>query len=201
MSDEDVLRQEGNFRVRLIQDTDCEQPDYDGQGDVLYVEFGSSDRATVTVMNAELGPVGLLAEVVEAYHRYGIDDEMLGRYLRIFHDVVSFDYMSHDRGTLLFLVTREHAEKWGCESYTELATQTQTAWRQWGEGDVWGYVIEQNVAYVRMDKAKGGAVDENKPDLEQWEQLDSLWGLYGSEYAETEAVSAFDAITKTEGAQ
>jgi hypothetical protein len=185
----------------------------------------------------------------------------------MFHDVVSFDYLPWGRGTLLFVVTAEMAEKWGFTNdgrqqwydgesgdrkipvpdtdvtivnpddefgspaydgpasevstrlkpgrYTtttglvvyvmtpvsELAPQACRTWRQWIEGDIWGYVIEDNVAYVRVDKAVSGEFDPDSPDLERWEPVDSLWGLYGHEYAEQEALSAFAAFTETETAQ
>lgn len=246
MSDESVLKEEDGYRVRLVQDTEAEEPDSDGQGDVMSVEW-RSDGATVTMRHSEEAPTGLMSEITWAYRRLGVDHDLVGRYLRMFHDVVSFDYTDWDDGTLLCVVTREHAEKWGCtpfrqewcddngesipapagnvtianpadpfgspsydgpaddahtrlipgayrttndetlviaDQYAELAGQALSVWRQWREGDIWGYVIEQQVSWTTDSP--------QFDDRETWEQVDALWGMYGASYAEEEALSAFN---------
>jgi hypothetical protein len=56
--------------------------------------------------------------------------------------------------------------------------------RAWQDGDVWGYVIEERIGWVRAD----GSAET----METWETVDSCFGFYGREWAERSAREAFE---------
>jgi hypothetical protein len=60
---------------------------------------------------------------------------------------------------------------------------------RWLTGDIWGYKI-----YGPLPDG----FDEDKDDIEEYEQDDACWGFYGQEYCLQEAKSAVDYIDKKE---
>jgi hypothetical protein len=56
-------------------------------------------------------------------------------------------------------------------------TGEHTEWRAWADGDMYGVVVENR--HTGTTVWDDGGIDE----VEQWRQVDSLWGLYGHDYA------------------
>lgn len=194
MSDLDVMVQEGSLRVRLVPEDCREQPDWDGQSYVWGIN-SSYYRTDVTHLHSD-GAYGKNKNVpsvhhalVDAFARWGHDLDTVERYVRMFYDVVSFDFIQpyNDPYIYLAITTRDLAVSWGCEPDAETVRQsakdTLDSWRQYAEGDVYGYVVESRVRWTN---------DQNDDEMDTWEGTEdgSLWGLYGREYAESEARGA-----------
>ena len=60
-------------------------------------------------------------------------------------------------------------EDWDCDDEATI--------QQWADGEVYGYVIERQCG-----------------SCSGWEQVDSLWSLYGYDYAHAAAVSALGEL-------
>ena len=73
------------------------------------------------------------------------------------------------------------------QQVTEYLTAEVNEYNQYLTNDVWGVVVERKVTWQRT----------GQPDttMDTWEDIDSFYGLYGSEYAATEAASQFDYYT------
>lgn len=189
----EIIGTNGDYRVRLEADDCRDAPDWDGQGYVIHLLGGFWGGATL--QHKDYGEDDPSFDLEQAIVHYDRDYELVERYLRIFHDVVSFDYIDWDRGrgTMFFVVTRQHAEKWGCppEDWHKLAGQTSKTWEQYAEGEVYGWIVEKVVTWHRE------GTDET---LETWEHVDSLWGMYGYEYAHDDAIETLDAYANIKDA-
>lgn len=185
----DTLTTAGDYRARLEQDVDRDAPDWDGQGYVFAVDYGARGwRADEVHRDSSCAPMFDLAGALSHYGANGADWDMVERYLRVWHGVVSFDRdeLTRSGPTHVVVVTRAQADAWGCpaDRFGELAGQTLGAWRQWAEGDVWSYVIERRETWTN------GAGDT----MHTWEHVDSLSGMYGRDYAESEARDALETV-------
>jgi hypothetical protein len=54
--------------------------------------------------------------------------------------------------------------------------------RAWRDGEVYGWIVEEQVIWHRADGDSG--------EMETWEHLDSCWGFYGRAWAEQNALEA-----------
>ena len=107
-----------------------------------------------------------LAEWEKTHHVYKLNALIhSGVYLSIVSDLKEY-YMGFDSGQIGFLlITRDVSEVPHPDKYAEGMVET---WNQYLSGDVWGYIIEDG----------------------EGNEIDSCWGLYGSDYAEKEAFAA-----------
>lgn len=199
----DILETAGDLRVSLERETYAEEPDEEGQGFVFRLGERRSDRVELVHHDYEEKADGdamadALRSALDHYSSRGIDWDMVERYLRAWHDVVSFDRDELDRSgpTYVFVATRSQARTWGLDpesedkSYSDGESQadivrgsaagTLATWRQWAEGDVWSYTIERRHVWT----------DAEGEQLETWDVVDSLSGMYGRDYAEGEARAA-----------
>lgn len=180
MTDTDVVASKDmpdgtEYRVRLVPDTDAEQPYDDGAWPILRKEPIRGSGTYVEAFNKQGEPyVDAFARLKEG----GYPTEVFERYLRIFHGVNHFHTYGPNRAT----------------DYTYMAFDP-TVWRQdniaedhdlsqekplaeveaWVEGDVWGWVSERRAN-------SSGIADED-----DWEEESSCYGLYGRDYAEEAA--------------
>jgi len=87
-------------------------------------------------------------------------------------------YSQGDWAELLIVATPEAIAEFGCDPAPDnLARQLEAQaklYGAWAWGDVWGYVVEKP------------ALDEDGDEIEgEAEELDSCWGYYGSDFAES----------------
>lgn len=199
MTYRELVEETETHRAFIVADPYPEEPDWDGQAHILYLDprchASYCDAGTVSVRHADYGRSGeaedLASALQHAFHRHpcdGPDWELAERYLRAFYGAVSFDYMSWGDGALVFVVTHGLAYAWGCP--TELAHETagaaMQAWTQYAEGDVWGAVVEQLFhEHVERTSAYWGLTEEKDRDV--WDEVESVWGYYGIEYAQEQA--------------
>jgi hypothetical protein len=176
----EIIETVGNHRVSLLADDSPSAPDHDGQGYVIRANLHCGRALTVHADSSDAEPDFDLNHLAR---RYGNDYQMVERYLRIFHDVVSFDYTSWDRDMMFFVVTRQQAEAWGCllEDWHKLAGQAEEVWAYYGAGETYGYVVETLETWTR---------NSDGFEMESWAEVDSCWGLYGWDDAESQARDA-----------
>lgn len=87
--------------------------------------------------------------------------------------------------------TPEHLAK-----QAEIIEQEQETYRQWAEGEVDGVILQRRRELYRLDD-DGVAFDE--PSLVDWEDGDSLWGIFGlNENGYTPQVVALEHFELTE---
>jgi hypothetical protein len=193
--------------VFIVADESPSEPDWDGQGHIFQTSGASHSTAWHTITKhvdysrddeAYNLQDAINSALYRAYMR-GLDEmTFVRRYLTAFHDVVSFDWIDWDRDRLVAVVTRGLALAWGLEDgqfglIHESTAATLQSWTQYGEGDVWGYVVERRAhRVVTID-------DETVEDNDAWiDGEDSCWGYYGRQDAEDAASEAFSYYAKSD---
>lgn len=177
--DHDVIEEAGDFRVKLAYDDDHEFPDF-----IQSTVVPTNDR--YQDYNDSYGYGRMLREI---YPRRGSD--VIERWLRIFHGVRAVQQVSLRDGTYLVLLTDDGQNYYGTpdDRVQECVDGDAETFRQWAEGEVYGWIVEKKVRWQKMNDNLVGHIDEIRED---WEHVDSLWGMYGREYAEDEAREALE---------
>lgn len=126
----------------VLRDDDAPAPDWDGIGYVFRIGYGSRDDACL--VSGDWGDASPMAvETVRAAWERFRDWDTVARYLRVFHDVVSFDWSSSIErdGTVVAAVTRAHVDAWGTtpDQTSRLAREALDVVEQWVDGCV--YVV------------------------------------------------------------
>lgn len=178
-SDADIIEVQGMFRVRLQLDDSAEQPYDDGATPILQLEAGRSDYVgghRAEAFNKQAAPY---LDAFRAFESTGQQLEVFERYLRIFHGAVKVQGWhtgySREYGYLAF-DTAAWRESVGAPD--TLADEDYLAEvRAWAEGDVYGWVVEQDATH-------------NTEGEEDWQEVESCWGFYGRDYAEQAAKEA-----------
>jgi hypothetical protein len=204
--------EDGRYRVRLERDDDAMQPEHDGGTPILRYEYGGWHREGYTVEQVEnIGPT-VPDGIVAALTRWGARDDLFERYLRMFHGTRSVvweaphrsgpDYVTFDTAAIRegFGLTGEyvaaHPEHFG-EHGEKLANMDEYV--AWLTGDAYGYVVEERVAWGRLDSDGDLKRHESDDDrMETWEVVDSCWGFYGdTEYLRETALEALAAASES----
>lgn len=117
--------------------------------------------------------------------------ELIERYARTV-GAYTYDHAPHQGARSVWYLTREDAADWddpgaALKAYAE-------EYQAWAEGEVYGYVIEREATWQRVDGSEAG---ERRTT---WEHVDSVWGFYGpgTEYVEQEARDTVKAIADHE---
>lgn len=158
------------LRARLVHDQDAHQPDGDALAPALLAWRG--DRA---VFAKDVFVPDGRHEIVHAHSHYQSRD-LFERYLRIVHAVT--EIVTIDTPDLLIWIfdTADYRAHVGHTGPIDLSGE-HTEWLAWAQGDVFGVIVEQRHAGTTV--WDDGRVD----DFVQWRHADSLWGLYGHDYA------------------
>lgn len=175
------------YRVVLERDTDAPFPDWDGLGTVLEVDYERPAR----VIHSDYGRKEASEALANVWNGLGIKSawpssaditELVSA------GVVSIGRVSVDRSTMwVVLVTGADLEAWGCSPELEgtAAGGVADTLRQFVEGDVWGYSVEEKVIWT----SRTGETRET------WENTgESLWDMYGEDYARNEAFNALAGV-------
>jgi hypothetical protein len=171
------------FRLRIEPDQDpmCPRTQYDNLAHVITLP----DQNYIDV-DQDPGP---LAEGWNRLHRYDDADriKIFTRWARAHGAVVvehSGGEMAH---SLWYMLPAAIAEVPDAEAAIR---QEIAEYLAWAVGEVYGYVIEQAVEWVRRDGAESS--------MTTWEQVEdgSCWGLIGYDYAMTEAREQFRDYTE-----
>ncbi len=115
------------------------------------------------------------------------------RYVRLLGGVSEYD-SPHDGPPAIWYVLPEYMESVGFrpediteEKMREALEGERKEYRAWAEGDVWGIVVERKVTWQRVGSDDGPFAGIRRAHMDTWEEVESVWGYIGQEYAEEEA--------------
>lgn len=184
---DEVLETRGKLRVRLVLDEYPEKPYDDGRSPIIRLDYLSGWRAEAVSDIGGYVPAAI-DSITAAAARWGGEPDLFERYLRIFHGTTEVEWYDRRGGggsVYVTFDTTDWREHHGINDGRTGAIDIGE-WRAWCEGDVYGYVVEELATWRRTDNESG---DERQT----WEERESLWGLYGREYAEQSAREGFSA--------
>jgi hypothetical protein len=180
----EVLESTDDMRVKVVLDEGPEEPDN-------YSPLLRQDHRRGCFDNHIVQHVGwsdgypCSDRIEEAARRWGVDSLLFAKYLRAYHGVTQMvRYANSD----WVYVTFDDAS-WRQVNDLEIgASVNLDDYRAWCEGDVYGYVIEKKVLWKPVNVPADGDVT-----ITTWEEVSSLWGIYGYEYAVAEAKADFES--------
>ena len=182
MYDDDVIdtTTSGEYRVRLIPDNDPEAPYDEGASPILYLAWDGwryrADQVT-SVTNYKVHD-----RIIDALQSWG-DCEKFRRYCRAFHGVTAFrTYADRDGGEYLTLDPADWREKVGAPE----GSISLREWIAYLECDTWGWIVERRETLESVWRNMAGEVTFAS-ESEDWTEVGSCFGYYGSKYAEEAA--------------
>lgn len=175
------VSEDGLYRVRLVVDEDCETPrEPDSLSHVVTVP--SSRYVNVDKTG---GPLG------DGWDR--IKDrpdamDLFERWARTFHGAITLRDTPERGANAIWYLMPDHdatdpADYLECE---------RRVYREWAEGEAYGYVIEEQVTRYRI--TGDDPVSTWEPDSGE----SGGWGLIGFDYARTTALDAFDQFINSQ---
>ncbi|OII68301.1 hypothetical protein [Streptomyces sp. CC77] len=173
---------DGRFRVRLVHDECATNPreDFDHLAHVITIDTHLGYYAPV---DKDGGPLAEAWDRVSWNRWQGV--EIFTRWARIFHNAIVIESRPERGPVSLWYLLREDAEDLGMlpEAYLDAE---RAEYEAWAEGDVYGYIVEEAVDWLRAD------ADEA---MTTWEEVDSCWGHYGYDWAADAARAALRTHT------
>jgi hypothetical protein len=180
----EVVEESGDYRAKIIVDSDAQKPDWDGQAFVLQTDSShyASIKAEAFTDHAEPF-VDAFNRLSDLYYGNGYQYEVFERYLRIFHGATKVDSynvgVTREYGYVAFDTAAWREEMGVSDSFKDEDILHDV--RAWAEGDVWGVGLEKRVRW--------STDDEDYEDMDTWVEDEDgfVWGYYGHDYAEQEA--------------
>lgn len=203
----DTIKENENFRVRLVNDESSEKP-YDEGATPILCRYFHDYRGTFEAVNEQ----GKQYEdaVSEAYNRLNRDMERVQRFIRAFYGAYSIIEDSSSEAAYLAFDTTEWRESVGLtDEYLEtvkdkldrakLAEGSLSEVMAWTNGEVYGYVLERRFMRHRVetvsDPVTGVVEREATTDDYVWESQEECYGYFGYDVAKEAAEEVFDAAT------
>lgn len=187
MSDVIETSPDGRFRVILELDTDADLSDRQGAGYVFYIDYSGRGPYLQANEYDAAGAERARTYLAAAMDRFPGDLDTVARYFRTIG--CQLDCFDTRDGRYVSIVTPALEKVWGCDPGT--ATPDLSEWQAREDGDVYGYVIEEQCTWT--SNTIGGV-----RTMQTWgtvEDVDSsLWGMYGRTYAEETAREAFSVF-------
>lgn len=177
----------GKYRASIIADEDAQVPDWDGMYPTLQVDRGG-------VMPLLGDDAGDFAVILATFNdSVGEPLETFERYLRIFHGTTQFAThnigRSREYGYVAF-DTAKWRETHGVDAEQVKSENLLSEVAAWADGDVWGVRVEKLVKWTTDD------ADVVPNEIHAWEDVETVWGFYGDEYAREEARNMLDAYAE-----
>lgn len=113
---------------------------------------------------------------------YSANIEQLGKLCELFKipytQYNSTGYSQGDWADVLIVLTDEFYKRTGCspKNAESILEGTAELFDQWAWGDVYGFRVEECKQFTKT--YKDGTVEED----EEWEEIDSCWGFYGTDW-------------------
>lgn len=163
--------EDGRFRVRLIQDEDAPSP-RDDRDTLAHVITIDTHLGCYLPVDKDGGPLAEAWSRVSWNRWKGVDT--FTRYAAIYHGAIVIESRPERGAVSLWYLMGEDAEDLGIlpEAYLDAE---RAEYQAWADGEVYGYVIEEAVRWVRADAPRETHTD--------WREVDSCWGHYGFEWA------------------
>jgi len=194
VSDDSILKENENYRVRLVCDEYAEKPHDDCSAPVLRIEPARAEHVD------DGGRPHYSDDAVEdAVNRWGGPDsdgwKYVEKFLRAYLGVTRIDTYYSGNYWYAAYDSADWREYTGVPAGS--AENFLAEWRAWIEGEVYGYVVERkvHVEQTRAVSVSGDLVREEESEYDEWEETDSCWGYYGYEWAKQNALEAFNGCT------
>lgn len=155
------------YRVTIHQDEDAESP-RQMSDDHVHVLTVPTDR--YVDVDKDPGPWGPQWRSLLDRYNWSRAIEIMVRYAALVGGFVH-EHAPHDGARSLWYLTREDATEDGWTDPLGALAAYAAEYQAWCRGDVYGYVIETQVPWQRVDDP---TVREDR-----WEHVDSCWGFYG----------------------
>jgi hypothetical protein len=182
----EILEERNGYRVRLVLDESPDAPYDDGQSPLLRMEYRSSGWCSEHIDAGMMRPRNDDSAIEEAANRWGTDFTKLEKYLRAYYGATQVEEWYSGNYWYITYDSRAFRQALGAPA----GSADMTEYRAYVEGDVWGYVVEKQVHWSTEDEF---------PDRDSWETVDSCFGFYGrAEYFKTEAREALRGQTEEE---
>lgn len=181
----EVVEERADYRVILVVDQSPEEPDA-SQSPLIRFDRGTARHLHLSAH------FGLEDRIEEAADRWGPPNRdtwhLFETYMRAFHGTTAIE--TYYSGTYWY-VTYDTAE-W--RKVTGASGPDMSEWESWCKGEVYGYVVQKRVKlYVKSEE-----FSDFSEYGDSWEDVDSLWGLYGYNYAIKAAREALDDTVGSE---
>lgn len=204
----EILEERGDYRVRLEDDQDCQDPRDDN--DLVEIVTPELQRWTVRTENARL------QDAFDRLTQYRGGDEAFVRYAKIFHGITVYAVWMYEHSAVALsvqsFVGRAHHAQWDSGQIGFAYILPEQRWEgideekaisstveelgQWINGETYGYIVEKKT-YWSKEYADPDRADEEGWD---WEEEDSCWGFIGMEWAEQAAMEELDRHAPKEAA-
>jgi hypothetical protein len=163
------------WRARVLHDEYAGEPD----GDALAPALVTAARTTPYLAKGVSVPQADTV-ILTAWQSLGLD--LFARYLRMFHGVTAITVSSNQYTDVWCFDTADFRRHVGITTTpTDLAGE-RAEWQAWLEGEVYGVIVERRRAGTTTWD-DGGTTTV----VEQWLEVESVWGFYGRTYAMAEA--------------
>jgi hypothetical protein len=156
------------WRARLVVDEDFGQPWGDALAPALLIEHRRH-----AVLASEVYRPKDADRIMAAWRHLG-GGATFERHLRLVYGTTAISHVTGQDFTVIIFDTGEHRAHAGITGDCDLTGEVHE-WRAWLDGDVYGVIVEQHTA------------------TGCWIGHDSLWGLYGYDYASSEAATMLAA--------
>jgi hypothetical protein len=203
VEDLDIIKENENYRVRLVLDEYPEKPYDEGATPILSREFHGYGARWEAFNEAGEGFAHALNELFDRFGRQD-GEEVVERYLRIFHGAYSVTWDSSEYNRYVSFDTAEWREKvgltdeWLNAHSTERDKLSEGSLKEvmaWANGDVYGYIVEKKLSTYKTYTDPQTLEVVTEEEDEEWVEVEdgSCYGFYGREWAEESAVDAFEA--------
>jgi hypothetical protein len=164
------------WRARLVHDEHAGEPDGDALAPALLVPRHSRPRFAAGVYV----PVHA-AQMLAAWSHLS-DRDLFCRYLRIYHGASTVAVANTAEVDVIVFDTADFRRHVGITTPPVDLSGEKAEWQAWLDGDVYGVVVERHrTGTITWD-------DNTTTATSQWREVDSMWGLFGHEYAHQEAL-------------
>jgi hypothetical protein len=182
----EILEERNGYRVRLVQDESPDAPYYDGQSPLLRMEYCSGAWRSEHIDSGTLRPRDNDSAIEEAASRWGTDFPKLEKYLRAYYGATQVEEWYSGDYWYITYDSRAFRDAVGAPA----GSADMTEYRAYVEGNGWGYIVEKQVHW---------STEDDYPDRDSWEEVESCWGFYGlGDCFETTAREAFKAYAGDE---
>ncbi|MDT4993904.1 MAG: hypothetical protein QOH97_3796 [Actinoplanes sp.] len=168
------------WRARLVHEECAGEPDGDALAPALVTTAVSKPHLAKGVY------VPRASDAIQAAWQR-LDRALFGRYLRMFHGVTTIAVASNWQTDVLTFDTADFRRHVGTITMPADLTGERDDWQAWLDGDVFGVIIERR---------RSGTTtwdDGTATAIQQWLEVESVWGMYGHTGALEEAADLLPA--------
>ncbi len=206
MSDKEIIKEEGDWRVTIKRDEYSNEPYDDGQSPLLRIDrgYGYGGRSAEHVMVGGMRPTDSDARIEEAAARWAGKPDLFEKYLRAFHGATVIKWYGPNQSTDYTYVTYDTPEWSECIGYDDKCAPradydgakavNMDEYIAYLEGDVYSFTVERKISVkeTREIGFAGEYLRDEEYEYDTWEHVDSCGGHYGYEWAKQAALEAFD---------